>query len=102
MGIALTMVSALIPTGQSLVATDFETTSITGETLVALPCEGSPGALHERHGIPLDLIWYTHCEGTHILAFPLIINLIFWSVVVTILAKVYKCLSRRFQRQSKE
>lgn len=95
LAIALTTVTALIPTGQSPVATYLETTSITGETLVALPCEGESDLLHERHGVPLDLIWYTNCSGTHILVKPLILNFLFWSAVVSILGIVYKRFSQR-------
>ncbi len=93
--IVLTLASAAIPTGQAPVATYLETTSITGQTLLALPCEGASGTLHQRHGVPFDLIWYTPCSGTHILAKPLVMDLLFWLAVVSLVTISANYLNRR-------
>lgn len=90
LAIVLTITTALIPTGQSPIDYYLETPSISGQTLVALPCEGQSGVLHARHGMPLDMIWYTHCEGTHIMLDPVLADFFFWLIVVTTVGVIYK------------
>jgi hypothetical protein len=89
LALLLNGISSIIPLGQAPVSTYLETTSITGRTLVALPCEGASDVLHDRRGIPLDIIWYTTCDGMHILALPVLLNTLFWFVAVSAVGILY-------------
>ncbi len=98
--ILLTLSSYFVVTGHNVHLGQFESTTLTGEYIVDLPCApnndsgwvSNDPVLPETRGLPINYHHWNPCEGNTILRNGFILDVGFWFTVSTFVLLAYRLL----------